>query len=128
LNPIFHAPCYIKHILLSILELHLGSTEKYLVVHEDNTRLHVVWKSQMFCEANSLGMTLHPLYTANLARSDFSFRLSEALLERNSLQFGREALFRNSRSLEENLISHIVARILYARNRHRAKWQKSEKT
>jgi histone-lysine N-methyltransferase SETMAR len=42
-----------------------------LVIHADNARPHTARKCQVFCEENRIRLTVHPLYSPDLAPSDF---------------------------------------------------------
>jgi histone-lysine N-methyltransferase SETMAR len=41
------------------------------IIHADNARPHIAWKTLKFCRENRLEMAPHPPYSSNLASSDF---------------------------------------------------------
>jgi transposase len=68
---IFNAEYYCDNILAALTQLQPGDDGRSLVVHPDNAGAHTAQKRGTFCEENGLRLAPHPLYSPDLAPSDF---------------------------------------------------------
>jgi histone-lysine N-methyltransferase SETMAR len=62
---------YIDHILPEICTLREPGTQRKVVVHADNAKPHVAKRVKQFMDDNGLRTASHPLYSPDLAPSDF---------------------------------------------------------
>jgi histone-lysine N-methyltransferase SETMAR len=67
----FNADYYRVNILTELLPLRPQVDGKRLVIHADKPKPHTTRKYRAFCEENRLRFALHPLYSPDLAPSDF---------------------------------------------------------
>jgi transposase len=67
----FNAEYYRDNILAALTQFQPGDNGRKLIVHADNAKAHTAQKCRTFCEENGLRLVLHPLYSPNLAPSDF---------------------------------------------------------
>jgi transposase len=67
----FNASYYIDMILQPLSESRATEPGAGLIIHADNARPHTAQKTFEFCRENRLEMAPHPLYSPDLAPSDF---------------------------------------------------------
>jgi transposase len=67
----FNAEHYRENILAALTQLQPEDDGRKLVVLADNARVHTTQKCRTFCEENGLRLAPHPLYSHDLAPSDF---------------------------------------------------------
>jgi transposase len=66
-----NAEHYRGDILAALAQFHPEDDGRILVVHADNARAHAAQKCRTFCEENGLCVAPYPLYSPDLAPSDF---------------------------------------------------------
>jgi hypothetical protein len=62
---------YRDNILAALTQFQSEDDVRKLVVHADNARAHTAQKRRTFCEENGLRLAPHPLYSPDLAPSDY---------------------------------------------------------
>jgi hypothetical protein len=70
----FNSTYYIHEILIPLLDWYkarFGMAQQNLVIQADNARPHIAKVASDFCEENEITVAPHPLYSPDLALSDF---------------------------------------------------------
>jgi hypothetical protein len=68
----FTAGYYRDNILADLVPLRQAGEERQLCLHADDARVYIAQKCRDFCRDNGLRILPHPLYSHDLAPSDFS--------------------------------------------------------
>jgi hypothetical protein len=88
----FNAGYYVTKVLTPLSEWWCergGGDFRKLIVHADNSRLHKAAVSQQFMARDAMAIATHPLYSPDLAPSDFSrFGHVKDLLRAESFEAG----------------------------------------
>jgi hypothetical protein len=66
-----NASYYINTVLQPLLESRSNGPGPGLIIHADNARPHITQKTLIFCRENRFETALYPLYSRDLAPSDF---------------------------------------------------------